>query len=146
MVDAVENVWADDWHRYVNLAGPCHFITKDGVWIINPCKRTLCRTEWNATIWRNPKFKLYLKIGKKKHDMMTSCKRVRICGHLVTFTLVNSCSKWTSDLNLLVFEHSTYFRHIVQFLPLFENLTLRYLSKYHDEFYNSSNGTSKLFK
>ena len=85
-------------------------------------------------------------MGKKKYVLMTSYKRVRICGHLVTFTRVNSCLKWKSDLNLIIFELSTYFGHIVQFLSLFENLKLTYLSKYHDQFYKSSNSTSKLFK
>ena len=66
---------------------------------------------------------------KKSESIQTSSKRIRLCGHIITF------SNNKSNISDLIFTNSTYYGRIISFLSFIDILKLRNLSKFHNSWF-----------
>ena len=74
----------------------------------------------------------------KKHDM-TSAKRARICGQIVTFNTIKTRNgfKTTSDMSQLVLLSETYFYYIALNFDIHDYFKFRKISKFHENYLTS---------
>ena len=64
----------------------------------------------------------------------SSPKKVRLCGHIIEYSLSNNKTK--SNMSFIILNTNVYYSNIVSYLFLLENIKLKSISKYHNKFYD----------
>lgn len=73
---------------------------------------------------------------------LSTTKRVRICGHWIEFSFSKTSGK-SSNLSSTIFFTAVYFQNIASFLSLIDNIHLKLISSFHDDYYTDPK--NKLF-